>query len=409
MTNMRVKNLSVFFLAVATFLFSVAFVSAAPLANVYNVEIDGLPALNNDVSVVAGDTITIKVFFEALKDASDVRVKAELEGDKIDVSDKTTRFDVEDGFNYKKTLSIKIPNELKDEVSNAFNLELTIWNSDHKTVEELTFLIQRPAYSADVMAITTDQKVRAGDTLPVDVSVKNVGYNELEDLYVKLSIPKLGIEKTAYFGDVVARECYDEEGYCNEDDEDVIKGRFFLKIPYDAPAGVYELVADVENYDLDESESIQIIIENDFSESNVIATELSKNFATNVDAEYFLIIANPTDSLKVYRIVVGSTGGLSTSADAGVVAVPAGSSRTVKVIANADSQGTYNFDVNVFSGEKLVSTTKLKANVSGTSFTSPVAVLTIILAIIFLVLLVILIVLLGKKPEKQEEFGESYY
>ena len=52
-----------------------------------------------------------------------------------------------------------------------------------------------------------------------------------------------------------------------------------------------------------------------------------------------------------------------------------------------------------------------RANVSesAVSIASPIVVLTIILAIIFIVLLVILIVLLGKKPEKQEEFGESYY
>jgi hypothetical protein len=408
MTKMKAKNLSVFFLAVATFLFSVAFASAAPLADIYNVEVDGMYALDNDVSVIAGETMAIKVYFRALEDASDVRIEAELEGEKIDVSDKTTRFDVEDDYLYKKTLSIKIPSELRDEVSDKFFLTVKVWNSDHQSETEMEILIQRPTYSAKVMAITTDQEVKSGNTLPVDVVIRNVGYNELEDLYVKISIPELGIEKTAYFGDVVAQECY-EEGYCNGDNDDVIKGRFYLKIPYDAQAGTYELVVNVKNYDLDKSESVKIKIENDFSGSNVIANELSKSFATNVDAEYFLILTNPTDSLKVYRIVPKTISGLSISVDANVVAVPAGSSRTVKIIARAESQGTYNFDVNVFSGEKLVSTTTLNANVSGTSYTSPVAVLTIILAIIFLVLLVILIVLLGKKPEKTEEFGESYY
>ncbi len=406
---MRAKNLRVFFLAIVSVLFSVALASAAPLANIYSVEVDGMYALDNDVSVVAGDTIQVKVFFEALEDASNVRVEAELEGKKIDVTDKTTRFDVEQDHIYRKALSLEIPNELKDEVSEDFTMTIKIWNSEYKSEREMTVRVQRPTFDADVMAITTDQRVKAGDILPVDVAVRNVGYNELEDLYVKLSIPELGIEKTSYFGDVVARECYDEEGYCDEDDEDVIEGRFYLKIPYDARAGVYELVASVDNHDLDKSESIKIIIENDFSESNVIATEISKNFAVGVDAEYFLIVANPTDNLKVYRIVTDSSKGISVKADQSVVAVPAGSSRTVKVTANADSQGTYNFDVNVFSGESLVSKTTLSANVSGTSFGTPIAVLTIILAIVFLVLLVVLIVLLGKKPEKQEEFGESYY
>jgi preprotein translocase subunit SecG len=43
------------------------------------------------------------------------------------------------------------------------------------------------------------------------------------------------------------------------------------------------------------------------------------------------------------------------------------------------------------------------------SMSDPVVVLTVILAIVFVVLLIVLIVLIGKKPEKSEDFGESYY
>ncbi len=57
---------------------------------------------------------------------------------------------------------------------------------------------------------------------------------------------------------------------------------------------------------------------------------------------------------------------------------------------------------------ELVNTFTFSA-VEDASVTSPIVVLTIILAIVFLVLLVVLIVLIGKKPEKVEEFGESYY
>jgi len=46
---------------------------------------------------------------------------------------------------------------------------------------------------------------------------------------------------------------------------------------------------------------------------------------------------------------------------------------------------------------------------SGTPTANPVVVLTVVLAIIFVVLLIVLLVLIGKKPEKSEEFGESYY
>lgn len=417
---MTKKNKGVFFLAVATLLFSVAFVSSTccmnntysgdDIADITSIEVDGLYALNNDVSVIAGDTASFSVYFTAAQYASDVRIEVELEGDDVDVDSKTSRFDIECGYKYQKRLTMKIPQELEDEVSSNFNVEVTIWNGDYKTTQEFTLLIQRPTYSADVMAITADQSVDAGDALPVDVVIKNNGYNKLDDVYVKLSIPGLGLEKTVYYGDIVARECYDEEGYCDEDDEDYSEKHFYLNIPYDAKSGSYELVAQVLNDDLDMEESVQVVVNNEFSESNVIVEASSKSFATNKDAEYFITIANPTDKLKVYKVVAESTTGLSTTVDTSVVAVPAGSSKTVKITANAESQGDYDFKVNIYSGDTLISTTALNANVSGSSFTtSSTALITIILAIIFLVLLVILIVLLGKKPEKQEEFGESYY
>ena len=66
------------------------------------------------------------------------------------------------------------------------------------------------------------------------------------------------------------------------------------------------------------------------------------------------------------------------------------------------------FDVNVFSSEKLLEKVTLKLNAEGKAV-NPIVVLTVVLAIIFLVLLVVLIVLIGRKPQKTEEFGESYY
>jgi len=156
------------------------------------------------------------------------------------------------------------------------------------------------------------------------------------------------------------------------------------------------------------SDMRQIVVDNDFS-SNVIVTSYSKTFAVGENGAYSLLLVNPTNKLVVYRIVTESSGALSTSASDGVIAVSAGSSKTVNVMARASSTGDYTFDVHVFSGEALLDTVTLTANVEGGSASSAIVVLTIILAIIFIVLLVILIVLLRKRPEKSEEFGESYY
>ena len=78
-------------------------------------------------------------------------------------------------------------------------------------------------------------------------------------------------------------------------------------------------------------------------------------------------------------------------------------------MAKASEAGEYNFDVHIFSGEKLTETVALSLTAENNATSNPIVVLTVVLAIIFLVLLIVLIVLLGKKPRKQEEFGESYY
>ena len=109
---------------------------------------------------------------------------------------------------------------------------------------------------------------------------------------------------------------------------------------------------------------------------------------------------NPTNQLKVYTVKYAET-------EVAVI-VPAASSKSVTI--ETPTSGEYEFDVLVFSGNELLSTVKFSGTgTPTTSLTSPVMILTIILAVVFLVLLVVLVVLITKKPQKAEEFGESYY
>jgi len=426
---MDTKKLLVSFLAIASILLVTSLVSASDLTSNESVKVDGMYVMGdtNIVSVVAGELVTVKVYFTAAQNDQDVTITAEIEGDKVDAEATTGSFDVENGSRYSKTLSIRVPYELKDQLSDDLNLNIEIDGRDYKTDLDnfATLRVQRPSYNADVKSISTQSTVDAGETFPVDVVLKNIGYNDLDDLYVTVSVPALGIERNGYFGDIVSIECGDceciensEDLYgvdidrkCSEDDVDTVSGRIFLEVPYGAKAGMYTLEVEVSNDDTSSSETTQIEVANDLT-SNVIVTSTLKTVAAGEDAEYNILIVNPTDKLKVYRVVTESSESLSTNADSTVIAVPAGSSKTVNVIANADSEGEYSFNVNIFAGEELVEAVTLNAKVEGNKTigtNNPVVVLTVILAIIFIVLLIVLIVLIGKKPEKTEEFGESYY
>jgi cobalamin biosynthesis Mg chelatase CobN len=147
------------------------------------------------------------------------------------------------------------------------------------------------------------------------------------------------------------------------------------------------------------SKIVQVAVENAFSSGNFIVSGNQ------------LLIVNPTNQVVVYRVVPESTGAVSVSISDSLVAVPAGSSKTVLVDATSNVAGTQTFAVNIFSAdgsllERVEFATSGNGKDSGAA--SSIVVLTVILAIIFIVLLIVLIVLIGKKPEK-EEFGESYY
>ena len=377
--------------------------SDAPLAGCVTIEIDGMD-INNNPSVIAGETISVKVTFTSIATTTGVRLKAELEGDKDSVEAMTGSFDVEAGHTYTKTLKLEVPFELKDVTSDDLTLSVRLWNSDFESeYEDIAVRVQRPSYNPVVKSISVAQSVDAGETFPVDILVKNMGYNDLEDLYVTVGIPTLGVQKTAYFGDLVTQESCTED--CEE--EDTVSGRIYLEIPYGVEAGIYNLEVLVENDDVESTFVRQVAIQNNLPE-NVIVTSDKKTVAVGEEAEYTLLLVNPTDSLLVYKVIVESSDDVSSSVDSAVVAVPAGSSKTVTVTAMAKSEGDYTFDVNILSNEKLVEKVTLNLKAEGKAV-NPIVVLTVVLAIIFLVLLVVLIVLIGRKPQKTEEFGESYY
>ena len=399
--EMNKKNLMVSFLTTVIALFLVATVSAytvtGDLTTADSVKVDGVVVLaNSEVGVIAGDTIAVQVFFTSQQDATDVRVKVEIEGDKLDVDERTQTFDVEAGKTYTKTLKIRVPFELKEELSEDFVLNVKVWNGDYKSEwEGIVLRAQRPTYNPMVKSISTPSNIEAGDSVPVDIVVKNVGYNDLDDLYVTASIPELGVEKVSYFGDLVPLEDADCEndlicdawGVADEDDADTAYGRIFLRLPYEVASGIYTLEVEVTTDDVTMNKAKQIVIENDF-EANV--------FASGND----LWIVNPTNKLAGYKIVAESA-----SVSENVVFVPAGLSKVIEVSPQAGAK------VNVFtiSGELVNSVDFDGKAASTTSVSNSVVILTIILAIVFLVLLVVLIVLITKKPEKTDEFGESYY
>jgi len=393
---MDAKKILVSLFAIASILLLAASASAYTFSGVNDVaskvtvKVNNVDVETNQVSVIAGDIVTLTIEFTADgtldgDSASNVRVKAELEGNEGDVTAVTPYFDVNENKTYVKTLTIKVPSVDKDSVSEDMDLNLKIWNSDVGTVLPLiTLSAQRDAYTAKVVSVNVDSSLNAGEVFPVEVMLKNTGYNTLEDVYVTVKISALGIQKTAYFGDIVDVVTATAIGH-DEDEVDTVSGKVYLTLPFDVAEGKYTLEVVVKNDDTTVTETKEVFITNGFP-----------NEVIKVANGLFLI--NPSTELRMYKIV--------TPSDETIVSVQAGTSKTVDV--KATSAG-YTVTVMKMNGE-VVGTFTFDSSSSGQLIVngSPVVVLTAILAVVFLILVVVLVVLMTKKPKKSED-SESYY
>ncbi len=415
MNKMNTKKLTVSFLVFVSVFALIATVSAvastSQLGTISTVQVDQVN-VNNNPAIVAGDNVNVRVDFASLVNTSDVTVKVTIEGNKGDSVVQTVPFDVEQGQTYTKTLQVTVPSDLKDVLSDYTTLDVEIKGANgYKTQTSYDLRVQRQAYDANIMSVNVPQIIKAGDNFPVDIVIKNQGYNNLNDVYVTASIPALGLGQTAYLGDIVALECNKDansvQNYgvnitrkCNENNQDTLNGRLYIQLPYNVKAGVYELDVKVQNGDTVTSGTVQVAIQNAYSSGNFIVSGNQ------------LLIVNPTNQVQVYRLVPDAANTFGLTMSDNLVAVPAGSSRTVTVDPASSVSGAQTYTVDAFASDGTLAGTVNFSTTGATqtsSTTSPIAVLTIILAIIFVVLLVVLFVLVGKKPEKADEFGESYY
>lgn len=362
---------------------------------------------DNPISIEAGNTLPIRASFAewGFDQVSDVKVKAILSTSKADITASTGSFVMLKGNAYTKVLSLQMPSDIDPSES----LELTMRiqgtvNGETKTFEQIfPLIIQRQSYNADILSADSDKTVNAGESLAVNVVLKNRGYEELTDVFVVVSIPELGLSKKAYFEDLTANDTDDDSNK-----RDSAERTIYLRIPAGSKPGIYDMKVEAYNADTSSIQTSKIVILGSESISRVIAPVTSKGIASGTTEIYELVIVNSGNQVGIYEIVPETVSGLIVSADNAVITIPAGSSETVKLNVQASKEGTYSFAVNINSEGKLVQRVVLNANVTSKTFSGNVVLLTIILAIVFIVLLVVLVVLLTRKP-KTEELEESYY
>lgn len=373
--------------------------------NINSVEVNGVS--NASIASFAGSTIPVKVVFTATTDASDTVASVWIAGHKADTAVETKKFPVINGSTYTEFFSVRVPFDI--DPTESLRLEILI-DSNKGSVynaQAINLAAQRESYVIEILNVNMDTKVKAGESLTMNVVLKNRGYEMSSDTFVKATVPALGIESTAYFGDLSAVD------KTNPDKEDAGERSLALRIPANTPAGVYAVEIEAFNDESVSTMTKKVAVVGAGDDSQVIPSSTAKTFAVGEKATYLMTLVNSGNKIRVYNVVVDAPTGLTVNTEDSIVAIPAGSSKTVKLEAVADKAGEYNFAVDVNADGALVKTQSYTAKVEGTSSFvgstgNTTLVLTVVLAIVFVVLLVVLIVLLTRKPKK-EEFGESYY
>jgi hypothetical protein len=374
-----------------------------------DVEIEGI-VINgrtvglNQTAHIAGfaeEVVPITVLFNSNIDASDVTVSAWI-GGKYD-SDSTRIINLVNGSKYSEHLSLRLPKYI--DVDEDYTLYIRIEAKGEGSVEkEFDLRIQRESYNLEVLDVDVSRTAQAGGILTAQIVLKNIGYEELEDVFVSAEMPELGLEKKGSFFDLTPVD--DDDGCCKQDSGE---RTISLAIPSNALTGSYTLEVMAYNRDTEAKVTKTIFVSGKADSTEVFVPIQSKEVTVGETVNYEIILVNTGSTMAVYQITPEVDGNMFVSAIDPIVTVPAGSSRTAKVSVRAgDEEGTHSFALNIESDGELVEKVNLVANVNPEDRLSNTTVLTIVLAIIFVVLLVILVVLLLRKPEK-ENIEESYY
>ena len=247
---MKRNMLLVPFLAVLTLL--VVGFASADLATGVNVELNGETfPMDSDFVSFSGDVVPVEVVFIAGEDAEDVKVRVSIYDGRDDVTVSSGRFNIVAGKTYKKLLALELPSDVDDNLD-EMTLSVEIYDADHATEdydEDYQLSMQRESYTLDVLSVDFLSQVDAGDIIPVSVVAKNIGFNRMDDNYVVVSIPALGVSTRGYAGDLIPTEDYIDY----DDEEDSVFKTVYIKIPSNALTGVYEVSVAVYN---DETETV---------------------------------------------------------------------------------------------------------------------------------------------------------
>lgn len=358
-------------------------------------------------ALIRGETMPVKVVFTSEKDLGNVKLNIHINSYRDELVDETVEFDVFEGNQYSKDLSIKIPADM--DAKDTYTLYVKLESRKELTGADeakIDLAVQRVANDLSILNVelmTQNNVFHPGNNIYADVVVKNTGNHDADDVYVKLSVKELGISRTVYLGDLTPTDCE----RC--DKEDTQRVSIALGLPLDK-SGTYTLEAEAYNSELSETVSKVITVRNP-SLINILPQYTSRDVANGKSASYDVVFSNFGDTAETFTVdVIGLDGWASAQIVPSTFVLNAGESRIVSIAVTADEnavEGEHPFLVKArYSGR--TKDMQFKANVKN-SIVDWSLILLIVGIVLAAAIVVLLIVALSKKQKVEEETPETYY
>jgi len=404
---MAKKNISLFFVfltAVLTVMTAVSALNISPIeANVRGNYLNSFAPF----SVERGDSLPVQVSFTAWENDT-VTVSAEIEGYKKSIESKTGSFDIIEGVTYDKTLTLKIPTDIDSE---TYSLSIKVSGKGTPEYANFELEIQRDSFGLEVISIWTPSVVAAGKVLTANIVVKNRGSHDAEEVFIKASIPELGLEKIVFANDIV------NDDADREVRDDSIEKTISLIIPATARKGTYNLIveASMENSDTTAVKQRAFSVDGvgEATATAILPKDVNKKVAQGKATTFEMTIMNLAETSQSYSIdIAGTEGWASTQISPMDITLGKEESKTVTVYLNVDNTamlGNHALVANVKSGNTVLQQVNFMVDVTKAGEIDALMISAIILAVILVVLIVALIMLKAQGTSKTSTEEVSYY
>ena len=420
----KISAIGILFVFVASILaagFSAGTVSAAdvPVKDVV-VKVDN-ELIRTSESYDRGDVLPVKVLFTPTEDDDNVEVSVFLKGsENQEISATSDVFKMVKDVPETLKFDLKLPEKTS---TDKYTLKVMFNDRTRYSVFAYPITIDTDRHLLTVKEVTLSPaiEVQTGRLLVVRALVKNMGYNEQEDVKVTASISDLGVLDTYIIDSIKAGKSEET-------------GNLQIRIPDCATVGKYDVKIKVQyndEEDVAESKaSINVVSGDTCSPLQSASVETAKNTIISVIADpqdltagvgsvvYPLTLTNTGKTSKAYTLSVeGADFADVKLSPANVLVVDAGKTAVAYLSVGAKSNaqaGQHLFVVNINTGDGVEQVT-LKANVVGSSAASVGGLkkaLEVILVVFIVILVIVVLVVLFNKLRSNDDSdssGQTYY